>query len=216
MTGMPFDYIVKEAGRFRDLFLACPDPRSPAALMDFAGSWYAPDARLPKWIDELESYDCGTSSSMAARERIGRVLEGIAFASFACIKGVSLLSCYRAPDAQYDLLVVGEGHNWKAFCNFCRIDSTKLGVLVEAKAHRKRVSCEQFSRVCSNIAHTSLIGQIGLGVIFSLRGATGFPTRASHEREISLREARLRQFAFYLTTQIPTIVFDLHDIKQLY
>jgi hypothetical protein len=52
-------------------------------------------------------------------------------------------------------------------------------------------------------------------VIFSLRGATGFPASTSDEREITLRDARLRQAVFFLITEVPVIVFDMSDLKQL-
>jgi hypothetical protein len=206
---------MKEFRETIEVLRASNQPEAWEAISELARDLYDPDIRLNDWVNELEGYDRKKSLSKAEQQRAGHVLEGIALVSFYRIKGANSLKSYRAPDAQHDLLITGNSGNWIAFCDYCRINSTKRGVLIEAKAHRKPVSSSQFSRVCSNIDHTTLKGLVSLGVIFSLRGATGFPASTSDEREITLRDARLRQAVFFLITEVPVIVFDMSDLKQL-
>jgi hypothetical protein len=194
---------------------AFDNPETPEAKREISRLLYDPDARLTKWVYELENYNHQKSPSKMEQQRAARVLEGIALASFARVVGKISIKSYRSPDAQHDLLITGNGGSWKGFCVHCRIDDKKRGVLVEAKSHRTRVSSSQFSRVCSNIDHTTLKGLVSLGIIFSLRGATGFPAGTSDKREIALRDSRLRQAVFFLITEVPIIVFDLEDLKQL-
>ena len=213
--GKPFAEFMKEFKEAIEVLRASGHPEAFEAISELARDLYDPDIRLSDWVNELEGYNSKKSPSKAEQRRAGHVLEGIALASFHCIKGVGSLTSYRAPDAQHDLLVRGKSGNWVAFCDYCHLDRTKRGVLVEAKAHRTPVSSSQFSRVCSNIDHTTLKGLVSLGTIFSLRGATGFPTDTSDKREITLRDARLSQAVFYLITNTPVIVFSMSDLKQL-
>ena len=210
----PITQVIKEFKDTIEILRASNDPEALNAISELARDIYNPDVRLTDWVQELEAYDSKkTSPNKTEQMRAGNLLEGIALASLYGIQGVSSLKSYRSSDAQHDLLVVGNSMFWMSFCDYCHIDRIKRGILVEAKAHRKPVSSLQFSRVCSNIDHTTLIGLVSLGIIFSLRGASGFPNRDAGT--VTLRDARLRQAVFYLVTKIPIIVFNIYDIKQL-
>jgi hypothetical protein len=61
----------------------------------------------------------------------------------------------------------------------------------------------------------NLFSTTGLGIFFTLKGATGFPKRDQESRQQKLSEARLRQALFHARTGKTVVVLDAQDIFEL-
>jgi len=92
------------------------------------------------------------------------------------------------------------------------LNTESRDIVIEAKAKESKIQDKDFARLC-NIMELNLSGS-GLGVFFTLNGATGFP-KDSSQRQRSLRDAKLRQVLFNAKTGKMIIVFDKEDILSL-
>lgn len=176
--------------------------------------FYTPNSNLSNVISELES----TIETYKDKKKdshynntIGRLMEQIAFLSFKSIEGVSAVSSFQSSGPQYDLIVTGDTPQWLSLCSLMRINHENRDIIIEAKATQAKVNDQQFARLCS-LMQMNLKNTAGLGVFFSLNGASGFPT---NKRIKGLQAARLRQVMFMLSEKKPIVVFDKNDIISL-
>ena len=172
---------------------------------------YQPHPLLGDLILKLESYAKIDRPSKSEREDAGRLMEQVAGASFSQLNGVSALKSYQSAAAQYDLLVSGDTLPWSILTKKLYMNDNRRDILVEAKARASKLTDKEFSRVIGILeTHLTIVG---LGVFFTLHGATGFPKSESPKR--SLGACQLRQVLYYAKTDKAIIVFNLHDISSL-
>lgn len=193
--------------------------RDNPATDKLASYLYIADKRLNKYIDDLdqildEIQKNKKSEPQTHSKRIlaGKLLEQIMYLSFRGLKGVSSLKSFQSAGPQYDLVVSGDGQNWLTICKLFYLDPERRDIVIEAKAKESKLPDKDFARLC-NIMELNLHG-CGLGILFTLNGATGFPEDLS-QRQRSLRDAKLRQVLFHAKTQKIIIVFDKKDIFSL-
>jgi hypothetical protein len=177
-----------------------------------APALYTPQPELVSVINQLDAYLQLKNPTPEQQQQAGVYMEQIVLFAFKGLQGYDRLLSYTSPTAQHDLLITGKEHLWLILCKFMRIDSSRRGILVEAKATGGKVNDPQFARLCS-IIHFDFNHLIALGAFFTVEGATGFPDRA--KRQQKLGDARLRQVIFHAKTTIPIVVFDWDDIKKL-
>lgn len=172
---------------------------------------YTVDNRLEQLVRELEPH--ATAPTAATRSVAGPLLERVSYVAFKGLAGFPSISAFRSATSQHDLLVSGDGGGWQALCTLARIDPTKRGILVEAKAQATaKVGDPEMRRLCS-IAREHFERTVGLGVFMSLKGATGY---SSHGAEVhKIGGARLTQVIHYARTNVPIVVLDWDDIKTL-
>lgn len=170
---------------------------------------YTPDTRITPLLEELSAFAAKATSTQAERQRAGIVLEKITYLAFRGLAGHDVIKSYRSVGPQIDLLVNGSTGIWRLICETIRIDVQKRGVLVEAKARKQPVGDKDFARLCAML--TSAETSCGLGVFFSIRGATGFRTG----ERAALRYARLRQVLYYARSRVPIVVLDLAELQKL-
>jgi len=183
------------------------DPSDPAAD-PLATFLYTPNEHLTSLLAEL-------SSIRASRSRVsstdsGRVMERIAvnvFQQFA----FSSLKSFQSAGPQLDLLVEGDSLKWLTLCSYCYLSHERRGILLEAKALASPIGDGDIARLCALL---DSMPNVGLGVFFTLRGASGFPSEARPAQR-ALRDARLRQVLFFAKTSRPIVIFDERDLRQL-
>ena len=142
----------------------------------------------------------------------GRVLEKIIYWIFRSLKGCTTFKSFQSAGPQYDLIVTGDNAKWKIFTEFLYLDFKQRDILIEAKAKKERLPDKDFARLCS-IMECNLTNA-GLGIFFTLRGATGFP-EYGQKRQRGLQDCRLRQVIFYARTGKCIVVLDKDDIFSL-
>lgn len=180
---------------------------------------YTPDKKLDKYLRDLEeqieiaNYPQKERPSNFHNE-IGQLLEKIAYICFNRLLGVTSIKSFQSPGPQYDYLVTGDTVEWKAICKLLYIDFRRRDFLIEVKATKNKVNDQQFARLCS-LLELNLFQTGGLGIFFTLNGATGFPQKSDKVRQRSLRDARLRQVMFSLKAKKPIVVLEKDDIFQL-
>lgn len=188
----------------------------------FYSYYYEPNiAVLSNLINEIESYcsslksGSSTQSKLAESRKAGYLLEKIALAVFHALKGNTEIKSYQSAGPQYDLLVSGEGLEWDMFFSMLPVSfpSSYKGILVEAKAIKDPVPDKQFARLCS-ILNLNLCNTVGLGVFFTLYGASGFPDNPTKAQRVA-SDSRLRQVLFYAKTNKIIVVLDINDIRKL-
>lgn len=180
---------------------------------------YTPDKRLKNFISELDKKI--EIANLPKKERpknfhnlIGQFLEKIAFLCLKSLLGVSSIKSFQSAGPQYDFLVTGDNEHWKTLCELLYLDFNKRDILVEVKATKNKVSDQQFARLCS-LLELNLFSSGGLGIFFTLSGATGFPDENSKKRQRALRDARLRQVMYKVSSEKSIVVFDRNDINKL-
>ena len=192
---------------------------SDGTVEKFASFLYTPDQRLPFFLERLkeevrkrnENHQDALSNS-----EIGKLMEQIAFLTFRGLSGHSSIKSFQSAGPQYDLIITGDTSKWGMLCSFLYLNGNR-DFLVEVKAEKRKIGDPQFARLCSlmkfNLCNTS-----GIGVFFTLKGATGFPDSSpgqNHRRRRSLSDARLRQAIFMAACNKPIVVFDENDIVKL-
>jgi len=182
-----------------------------SAGVDLLSYLYVADGQIGALVGELEALGSKRRLTKAQRQRAGRLMEAVAYLAFRGLKGCSSFKSFQSAGPQYDLLVTGDGASWLTLARLLYMTEGKRGVLVEAKGTSKKIADKDFARVCA-IMETNL-PIVGLGVFFSLHGATGFPLTGARQRGI--RDCRLRQALFFAKTGRPVVVFDKKDISEL-
>ncbi|NET61013.1 MAG: hypothetical protein F6K47_34255 [Symploca sp. SIO2E6] len=182
------------------------------ALDKFASYLYVADTRLSEHLDQLREIKL-QNPTQSERIRGGELLEQIAFLVFQGLKGATSFKSFQSPGPQYDLLVSGDQLEWLCVCKLLYLKENQRGIVVEAKAIKKALPDKQFARLCS-IMELNLSSTVGLGVFFTLNGASGFPKNES-SRQRSIRDCRLRQILFHAKTQKFIVVLDKNDIFEL-
>jgi hypothetical protein len=175
---------------------------------------YTPDPRISEYLHQLKNFLEIKQPSQQLRKEAGYLLEKILVVAFKGLAGYSEIKSYRSGSFQLDLLISGDDTKWQAICD--RIHQTnecERGIIVEAKAEKTAVSSAQFSRFC-NILAANFCNTVGLGIFFTLEGASGFPKKGG-SRKTSFRDARLCQIIFYAKTNKKIIVLDKNDIFEL-
>lgn len=187
--------------------LDCLDPSTDALF----GYLYKPHPALGNLIVQLEEYAKIDRPPKKVREKAGRLMEQIAAVSFVQIKGVSSIKSYQSAAAQYDLLVSGDSLSWSTLAKMLYMRDNRRDILIEAKARSQKLTDKEFSRLIGILeTHLSVVG---MGVFFTIQGATGFPKPGVPQR--ALRDCQLRQALYFAKTEKPIIIFDLRDLMAL-
>ncbi len=181
-------------------------------LNKLASYLYIADKRLPDYLDKLNEFTTITQPTLKETQEAGKLLEQIAFLAFKGLKGVQSLKSFQSAGPQYDLLISGDDISWKGVCKTLYLDWNQRDIIIEAKATKAAVPDKQFARLC-NIMELNLNGA-GLGIFFTLNGATGFP-KSDSSRKRTVSDCRLRQIIFYAQTNKIIVVLDKDDILQL-
>jgi len=145
----------------------------------------------------------------------GELLEKVAYKSFQCLSHANRFKSFQSSGGpQYDLVVYSDKKGWKNVLNSLFVNNPDRNdtILIECKAKSSKVNDEIFSRLCCIMDHN--IMNAGIGIFFSLSGATGFPN-AFGSRQNKLGQCKLRQIIYFARTQKYIIVFDQQDIFSL-
>jgi len=178
------------------------------------GLYYSPSSKVATLLKTLGNYRKKKTPSPVERQKAGYVLEALAVATFSAMSGCTEILSYRGAMAQIDLLVSGDTDSWERLWRLCRGTPGKPSIIVEAKATASKVNDATFARLCALVSH-NFAGEAGLGVFFTLEGATGFPQAGDSAAVLKLSEARLRQALFHAKTSVPVVVLAWSDIEQL-
>ena len=191
-----------------------------SSISKLANYFYIPNEKINNLLSELQRL-IEISKNPTERRKIrgfnnviGRILEQIAFLGFKGLKGVSILKSFQSAGPQYDLIASGNDEQWLSICNQFLGDNRLYDIVIEAKATQSKVNDQQFARLCSILQH-NLFSSSGMGIFFTLNGATGFPNKDTKRRQNALQSARLRQVLFMAQCNKPILVFDLDDILSL-
>ena len=175
---------------------------------------YEPDSRLSEYIEKLKNYINLINPTKKERQDAGYLLEQIVVIVFRGLRGLSRIKSFRSVGAQYDLLISGDNEDWLCLCNLLFMKDNQRGILIEAKCTQEKVSHSQFARLCS-LMEINLFSTTGLGIFFTLNGATGFPKKGQESRQKALSEARSMQALFHARTGKAIVVLDQDDIFTL-
>lgn len=132
---------------------------------------------------------------------------------FKGLKGIQTIKSFQSAGPQYDLLVSGDDLPWSLVCKILYLNLNQRDIVIEAKATKAPVPDKQFARLCS-IMELNLQGA-GLGIFFTLNGATGFPKQGDSKRQRAIRDCKLRQILFHAKTNKMIVVLDKDDISGL-
>lgn len=181
-------------------------------LNKLASYLYQADKALSYYLDELDKYTQVTKPTLEQTQEAGKLLEQIVVLVFKGLKGVQSIKSFQSAGPQYDLLVSGDDVAWLNVCKLLYLNTDKRDIVVEAKATKSPLPDKQFARLCS-IMDLNLTGS-GLGIFFTLNGATGFPSSGS-SRQRAVSDCRLRQIIFHAKTNKIIVVLDKSDIFEL-
>lgn len=180
--------------------------------------FYTPDARLSDLLTELTEKikisnldDSQKPSNFHVQ--IGQHLEKIAYLCLKSLAGISSIKSFQSPGPQYDFVVTGDNELWISLCQLFYFNNPR-DILVEVKATKSPVDDQTFARLCS-LLDLNLTRTAGIGVFFTLSGASGFPKAESKTRQRTLSDARLRQVMYMVSAKKPIVVFDKEDIFKL-
>ena len=187
------------------------DDRQTSIIASFL---YDPDTRISEYLKRLQDYLALSSPTPKQRQEAGTLLEQIAFLAFQSLKGLSSIKSFSSAGPQFDLLISGDSESWLVLYKLLYMKENSRDIVVEAKCTKEKVTDQQFARLCS-LMEVSLFRTTGLGIFFTLKGATGFPDREQKNRQRKLSDARLRQALFHARTGKSIIVFDSQDIFEL-
>jgi hypothetical protein len=168
-------------------------------------------AELIAQMDPLVKLKRAGRLSKKKVQPLGYMLEDLALLIFQSLAGLDTFLSYQSIDAQLDLVVSGPDLLWREITKMLHIDEYS-SILVEAKAWTDKVGVTEFLRLGSLLSHHCRKTS-GLGVLFTLEGASGFP--APGDTRHSLRDARATQTILYHSIKKPIVVFDWEDIKTL-
>jgi hypothetical protein len=190
------------------------DSKDNPSIEKFSSYFYTPPASLNEKISELKCYlSASKTASRTAKQNAGKLLEQIAFLSFNSLKGITSIKSFQSSGPQYDLVVTGDTTHWLSLAKLLYLDVEARDMVVEAKAKKERLPDKDMARLCS-ILSLNLTGA-GLGIFFTLEGATGFPKEGSTTQQRSIKDAQMRQVLFHAKTGKFIVVFDKNDIIQL-
>jgi len=175
---------------------------------------YDPDTRIPAHLKRLKAYIEQKSPTQNQRQEAGKLLEQIVFLAFRSLKGLSSVKSFSSAGPQFDLLISGDSESWLVLYKLLYMKENCRDIVVEAKCTKDKVTDQQFARLCS-LMEINLFRTTGLGIFFTLNGATGFPNRDQSNRQRKLSDARLRQALFHARTGKSIIVLDSQDIFEL-
>jgi len=187
------------------------EPDDPAAN-NLASYLYIADEKLSDYLDKLYNYTQSTKPTLKQTQEAGKLLEQIVLLVFKGLQGVQSIKSFQSAGPQYDLLVSGDNLRWLTVCRLLYLNTDKRDIVVEAKATKSSLPDKQFARLCS-IMDLNLTGS-GVGIFFTLNGATGFPKSGS-SRQRAVSDCRLRQIIFHAKTNKMIIVLDKNDIFEL-
>lgn len=202
-----------EALRTISEFTSSDDP----AVDQLAALLYTPDSKLGSFIVRIENMQSTAArlkgkDALKVKQDTGYLMESIAVLSFQSLVGWSELKSYQSAGPQHDLLIDGSSLEWQSLWRYFGIEpSVRQALVVETKAIGSRLADSEFARLCAVMDHN--LSHAGLGIFFTLKGASGFPRPGKTVK--GLRDCRMRQVIYFAKTSKPVIVFDEHDIKQL-
>lgn len=172
---------------------------------------YEPRPELRASLSAMQKYVALPSPTKADAQKAGYLLEDIAALAFSSIKGWHRLQAWKSVGAQLDLHITGDGADWEAVAKSLFMGAAN-GIVVEAKATADPVGDAQFARLCA-IIRDNMKSSVGLGVFFTLNGASGFPQPGAVKGAMS--DAWLRQTVFHAHAGIPVVVLDWNDVRAL-
>ncbi|MEM8674763.1 MAG: hypothetical protein AAGF83_12945 [Cyanobacteria bacterium P01_G01_bin.67] len=173
---------------------------------------YIADSRLKDYLENFERLLQLQKPTRKQLQQRGKILEQITYLVFSSLKGVSSIKSFQSAGSQYDLVVSGDDISWHPVCKQLYMDISYRDIVIEAKAKNSKLPDKDFARLCS-IMNENYTGA-GLGIFFTLKGATGFPDKkSSRQRKIS--DCRLRQALFHAQTGKFIVVLDKDEILQL-
>ena len=187
--------------------------RDDPATDKLASYCYTADKRLPNTLETFTKHLKIKNLSQSQLKERGNLLEQIVYLVFQGLKGTTSFKSFQSAGAQYDLLVTGDNEQWMTVCKLLYLDLTQRGIITESKARKDKLKYKDFARLCS-IMESNLTG-CGLGIFFTLEGATGFPTTEQSSRQRAVRDCKLRQVIFHAKTQKYIVVFDKDEILKL-
>ncbi|MEO0928907.1 MAG: hypothetical protein AAFY63_23995 [Cyanobacteria bacterium J06643_13] len=188
------------------------DSNSPA-LDKLASYLYIADPRINQYLEKFNRLLQTEKPPKNQLQERGKILEQIVYLVFNSLKGVTSLKSFQSAGVQYDLVVSGDDVNWHPVCKQLYMDVSQRDIVIEAKAKNSKLPDKDFARLCS-IMSENYTGA-GLGIFFTLKGATGFPDDSSSARQRKIGDCRLRQALFHARTGKFIIVLDRKDIFQL-
>jgi len=174
---------------------------------------YIADQKLAEYLAKLQEFTLLKNPTQVQSRNAGELLEQIAYLVFRGLMGSTSFKSFQSAGPQYDLLISGDQHNWLAVCKLLYLRENQRGIVIEAKATKDALPDKHFARLCS-IMELNLSNTVGLGVFFTLKGATGFP-KSGDPRQRSISNCRLRQVIFHAKTQKTIVVLDQNDIFEL-
>jgi hypothetical protein len=188
------------------------DPSDPTS--DKIGSYlYVTNPKLSDYLKKFEDHlNIDNPSGSQLRER-GYLLEQIIYLVFRGLKGASSFKSFQSAGPQYDLLITGDNEQWIIVCKFLYLDIQTRDIVIEAKAKKDPLPDKDFARLCC-IMDLNLTNS-GLGIFFTIKGATGFPTKNDSTRQRCLKDCKLRQVLYHAKTGKYIIVLDKDDILSL-
>ncbi len=169
---------------------------------------------LPIWL-ELTGLLKNDNLSTRDLARAGELMEQVAFLAFHHLMGVERIDNFQSAGPQFDLVVSGDSEEWMIMSQFLLMPNYGT-IIVECKATHGKLDDPTFSRMCALLSNTVLTTG-GLGVFFTLNGASGFPSRrkSGSTRQRMLRDCQLRQVRFMDQHKKPILVFDREDLEEL-
>ena len=174
---------------------------------------YIANPFLSNLLEQLDVFLNKKRPTEKERQDAGYLLEKIALVAFTSLEGYSDVSSFQSAGPQHDLLITGDTTKWITLCKVLHIETACRSLLLEVKATKNKVDDSQFARLCSIMREN--LTETGLGVFFTLKGATGFPKTDTDTRQKKISDARLRQVIFYAHTQKSIVVLDKEDIFAL-
>lgn len=182
------------------------------AVNHLAANFYIANPILSEYLSRLQVFLELPNPTKREVTKAGYLLEEIAIICFCGLVGYGNLKSFRSPSAQYDLVISGDTRQWETIIGLLYLNLNQRDIVIEAKAIKKSLSDSQFARLCSimslNLTNT------GLGVFFTLNGASGFP-KEGDSRQQKIGNARLRQVLFCASTKKAIVVLDKNDILSL-
>lgn len=158
------------------------NPDDDQSSNQIASYLYKPDTRIAGYLQELREYKERKKPTPNQRRRAGELLEQITVLTFCGLQGVSSMKSFRSAGPQYDLLVGGDDVSWMFLCKMLYMNEKGRDIVVEAKCTNDKVSDQQFARLC-NLMEINLFQTTGLGIFFTLNGASGFSERGEDTRQ---------------------------------
>jgi hypothetical protein len=186
--------------------------RNDVAFERVASYPYNINPKLLLFLDKFEQLLNIERPTRLQLQKRGKVLEQIAYLVFSSINGCTTKKSFQSAGPQYDLIVTGDNAKWKIFTEILYLDFKQRDILIEAKAKNERLPDKDFARLCS-IMECNLT-TTGLGIFFTLQGATGFP-KNNQSRQKCVRDCLLRQVIFHARTKKYIVVLDKNDIFSL-